>query len=257
MEVDVDFDLVNKLNVLVTSDHEDLLKQFQMIVGNQINPSSCSFYLEMGNWNLQAALCAYYDVFSTQTLPSFIVLEESDHTGLNSVAPNQEFSKRWKIQNKGDEKWPLNLKLRHVKGHNFEHATQCPIPNIDPEDVTEISILMTAPAQSGQYESVWRMTTIQGSYCGVPLIVSVNVEDNPSINLITHQMSALGQHDSVACMPHIFNTQRETNSFIHSNKETYMANSSGDVSSREFNLTESLNITSDQETIELIDYENL
>ena len=60
MEVDsndAEFDLINKLNTMGTRDREDLLAQFQSIVGIQMSPACCSFYLEMGNWYV-----SYYKV---------------------------------------------------------------------------------------------------------------------------------------------------------------------------------------------------
>ena len=50
MDVDLDQELLNKLNTLGTRDQEDLMAQFQSIVGTYMTPSCCEFYLEMGNW---------------------------------------------------------------------------------------------------------------------------------------------------------------------------------------------------------------
>jgi len=47
---DLDNELMQKLNTLGTRDKEDLINQFQSIVGNQMSRSGCSFYLDMGNW---------------------------------------------------------------------------------------------------------------------------------------------------------------------------------------------------------------
>lgn len=47
---DIDNELLQKLNTLGTRDKEDLLDQFQSIVGMQMTRGCCSFYLEMGNW---------------------------------------------------------------------------------------------------------------------------------------------------------------------------------------------------------------
>ena len=50
IDVDLDAELLNKLNTMGTRDHEDLVAQFQSIVGSQISPAGCAFYLEMANW---------------------------------------------------------------------------------------------------------------------------------------------------------------------------------------------------------------
>ena len=49
-DIDLDAELMNKLNAMGTRDHEDLVAQFQSIVGSQISPAGCAFYLEMANW---------------------------------------------------------------------------------------------------------------------------------------------------------------------------------------------------------------
>ena len=53
MEVDKqedEWDLINQLNTMGTRDKEELLSQFQSIVGTQMSPGCSKFYLEMGNW---------------------------------------------------------------------------------------------------------------------------------------------------------------------------------------------------------------
>ena len=47
---DLDNELMQKLNTLGTRDKEDLVDQFQSIVGTQMTRGCCSFYLDMGNW---------------------------------------------------------------------------------------------------------------------------------------------------------------------------------------------------------------
>ena len=47
---DLDNELMQKLNTLGTRDKEDLVNQFQSIVGSQMTRGCCSFYLDMGNW---------------------------------------------------------------------------------------------------------------------------------------------------------------------------------------------------------------
>ena len=47
---DLDNELMQKLNTLGTRDKEDLVNQFQSIVGSQLTRGCCSFYLDMGNW---------------------------------------------------------------------------------------------------------------------------------------------------------------------------------------------------------------
>lgn len=61
-DIDLDAELMNKLNTMGTRDHEDLVAQFQSIVGSQISPAGCAFYLEMANWYtaIFCFLCGFY-----------------------------------------------------------------------------------------------------------------------------------------------------------------------------------------------------
>lgn len=190
---DLDNELLQKLNTLGTRDKEDLVNQFQSIVGNQMSRGCCSFYLDMGNWNLQTALGAYYDVTSSSdSLPLFQVIEESIHIDENTVQPTQTFVKSWRLRNIGDTAWPNNLKLKFVDGVNFSHGECASLPPLAPNEVTDLSITMIAPATDGLYEGNWRMITLSGVYCGSVLKTIVNV-DSSNMNSIMKQMSSLGQ----------------------------------------------------------------
>jgi len=190
---DIDNELLQKLNTLGTRDKEDLVAQFQSIVGNQMTRGCCSFYLDMGNWNLQTALGAYYDVMSSnESLPLFEVIQETQHTEEFSVQPSQSFLKSWRFRNIGGTPWPNNLKLKFVDGVNFGHGECAALPPLGPNETTDLSITMIAPYNEGYHEGHWRMITLSGVLCGAVLKVTVNV-DTASVNSLTKQMSSLGQ----------------------------------------------------------------
>jgi len=203
MEVDNiiedEWDLINKLNTMGTRDREDLLTQFQSIVGTQMSPGCCTFYLEMGNWNLQTALCAYYDLSAAnERLPLIELINESIHLQERSVAPNQPFEKLWILKNTGTEPWPSNLKVKFVQGYNFSHGSEISLPCIGPDETTEIRIAMTAPNEEGLFQSQWKPITISGTYCGSALFISVNV-DSSSISNLTQQFdTTMSQFQPIA-----------------------------------------------------------
>lgn len=49
-DFDIDSLLLQKFSCLGTTDHDDLIKQFQIIMNNQINSETARFFLEMSNW---------------------------------------------------------------------------------------------------------------------------------------------------------------------------------------------------------------
>jgi len=52
MEVDNELDqtLLQQFSCLGTTDKDDLIKQLQKLVGNDLNTSAASFFLDMNNW---------------------------------------------------------------------------------------------------------------------------------------------------------------------------------------------------------------
>lgn len=54
MDVDTDGDIDARLlqlfSSLGTTDKDVLIGEFQRLIGNQLNPTSCAFFLDMTNW---------------------------------------------------------------------------------------------------------------------------------------------------------------------------------------------------------------
>ena len=52
MDVDNDIDgqLMQQFLSMGTQDREILVNEFQKLLGNQLNPAACTFFLDMNNW---------------------------------------------------------------------------------------------------------------------------------------------------------------------------------------------------------------
>ena len=52
MDVDSDIDgqLMQQFLSMGTQDREVLVSEFQRLLGNQLNPEACNFFLDMNNW---------------------------------------------------------------------------------------------------------------------------------------------------------------------------------------------------------------
>lgn len=52
MDVDNDLDgqLLQQFSSMGTTDRDVLIAEFQKLLGNKLNPSSCAFFLDMNNW---------------------------------------------------------------------------------------------------------------------------------------------------------------------------------------------------------------
>lgn len=52
MDIDRDLDagLLQSFASLGTTDRDVLISQLQKLLGNQLNPAGCAFFLDMNNW---------------------------------------------------------------------------------------------------------------------------------------------------------------------------------------------------------------
>ncbi|XP_030632721.1 protein ILRUN isoform X3 [Chanos chanos] len=100
MDIDLDPELMQKFSCMGTTDKDVLISEFQRLLGFQLNPAGCAFFLDMTNWNLQAAIGAYYDFESPNiNTPSMSFVEDVTIGEGESVPPDTPFTKTWRIQN--------------------------------------------------------------------------------------------------------------------------------------------------------------
>ncbi|XP_046837246.1 protein ILRUN isoform X2 [Vespa crabro] len=165
---DVDQHLLHQFSCLGTTDKDDLIKQLQrLLAGSQLNEATAAFFLDMNNWNLQAAVCSYFDYESPFKLPCMTLLCDSTIGDGESVPPNTKFQKSWRIQNSGTETWPNGVRLQHSAGTPLGDCMKVPVPSLAPKETIEISVTLTSPEDLGVHQSKWRMITPAGSYFGV------------------------------------------------------------------------------------------
>lgn len=49
-DMDVDAELMQKFSCMGTTDKDVLISEFQRLLGFQLNPAGCAFFLDMTNW---------------------------------------------------------------------------------------------------------------------------------------------------------------------------------------------------------------
>ncbi|XP_070555383.1 protein ILRUN-like [Ptychodera flava] len=194
MEVDSDLDqeLVQQFSSMGTTDKEVLISEFQKLLGNQLNPAGCAFFLDMNNWNLQAAICSYYDFESPKDkVPSMSLVQDITIGEGESVPPNTRFIKTWRIRNSGDEKWPCGVCLRFTQGYLLGADESIPVEDLEPGHMTDVSVAMVSPPSCGIFQGQWRMMTRTGQYFGEIIWVILEVKEGGMLGL-TQQLSNLG-----------------------------------------------------------------
>ncbi|RXM91711.1 hypothetical protein EOD39_20894 [Acipenser ruthenus] len=184
MDMDLDPELMQKFSCMGTTDKDVLISEFQRLLGFQLNPAGCAFFLDMTNWNLQAAIGAYYDFESPNiNAPSMSFVEDVTIGEGESVPPDTQFTKTWRIQNTGAESWPPGVCLKYVGGDQFGHVNMVMVRSLDPQEVSEVSVQMHSPTAPGMYQGQWRMCTATGFFFGAVITSQLMYT---SLNPVSH-----------------------------------------------------------------------
>lgn len=91
------------------------------------------------------------------------------------MVPGQHFEKTWLIKNTGTCTWKEDYQL--VFGYDEKMSGQ-PRPistSVAPEETVEVTVVLTAPIEVGEYQSYWRMANTAGINFGEFFYVSIVV----------------------------------------------------------------------------------
>uniref|UniRef100_G3TWB4 Inflammation and lipid regulator with UBA-like and NBR1-like domains n=1 Tax=Loxodonta africana TaxID=9785 RepID=G3TWB4_LOXAF len=127
------------------------------------------FFLWLTIKNLQAAIGAYYDFESPNiSVPSMSFVEDVTIGEGESIPPDTQFIKTWRIQNSdsGAEAWPPGVCLKYVGGDQFGHVNMVMVRSLEPQEIADVSVQMCSPSRAGMYQGQWRMCTATGLYYG-------------------------------------------------------------------------------------------
>ncbi|KAK7814821.1 hypothetical protein U0070_026322 [Myodes glareolus] len=126
--------------------------------------------------NLQAAIGAYYDFESPNiSVPSMSFVEDVTIGEGESIPPDTQFVKTWRIQNSGSEAWPPGVCLKYVGGDQFGHVNMVMVRSLEPQEIADVSVQMCSPSRAGMYQGQWRMCTATGLYYGVLSILTAGL----------------------------------------------------------------------------------
>nr|XP_028703494.1 uncharacterized protein C6orf106 homolog isoform X1 [Macaca mulatta] len=190
MDVDLDPELMQKFSCLGTTDKDVLISEFQRLLGFQLNPAGCAFFLDMTNWNLQAAIGAYYDFESPNiSVPSMSFVEDVTIGEGESIPPDTQFVKTWRIQNSGAEAWLPGVCLKYVGGDQFGLVNVVIVRALEPLKIADVSVQMCSSSRAGMYQGQWWMCTATGLCYGDVIWVILSVEVGGLLG-VTQQLSS-------------------------------------------------------------------
>ncbi|VDD95086.1 unnamed protein product [Enterobius vermicularis] len=194
--------LTQEFSRMATSDRDTLIRQFQQILGEDhvLSPHTCAFFLDMTNWNVQAALGAYYDYGTVNSvglpppeyatvLPSMQFVQDITIGEGESVPPSTHFVKTWRVRNNGPESWPPGTYIGFMEGDKLTNVLKSWVQPLGPEEEGNISVEMVSPATKGIYQSRWQLNTSLGIPFGESIWCIVTVDDWGILD-ITQQLAS-------------------------------------------------------------------
>lgn len=85
-----------------------------------------------------------------------------------TISPGGRFTKTWRLLNVGMCSWTPAYSLVFVSGDRLHAAASVVLPgNVDPGQTVDISMDMSAPANSGEYQGYWRLRNAAGTLFGI------------------------------------------------------------------------------------------
>lgn len=201
-DIDIDSLLLQQFSSMATQDRDVLVAEFQKLLGDQLNGEGCAFFLDMNNWNLQAAICSYFecqqDVMPGVMLPKMSLIIDEASQESHIVPPNTTFTKTWRILNIGHQAWPPGCCLRFIGGSQMTTRDRVMVDALEPSSATEVTLELNSPEEVGSYKGEWRMSTITGTFFGDYLWVTLNVcsaEDSQLFDGLASEMSRASMDD--------------------------------------------------------------
>jgi hypothetical protein len=80
-----------------------------------------------------------------------------------SFSPEEKFTKSWTLQNVGTCTWTPDYSLVFVNGEQMGGASPGPLgKTVTPNGTIEVTVNLTAPKATGEYQGFWKLSTPQG-----------------------------------------------------------------------------------------------
>ncbi|XP_050084159.1 protein ILRUN [Anopheles aquasalis] len=172
--------LLGPFSSMITTDKDELIRQLQTI-GANMNQATATFFLEMSNWNLQAAVGYYFDTLGHAGMPSMKFLNDGTVGKGEKITPNTEFQLKFLVQNNGDMAWisgtymclktPADTQAQATSALNKKFY----VPSIATNESVLVTVQTVSPGLEGQYVTHWAMYTPNGFEFGETIVVGIEV----------------------------------------------------------------------------------
>lgn len=173
--------LLSMFSQMGTTDHDELVKQFQTILPGTTQ-EVCNFFLSANNWVLSNSISSYFDHYydngnngNNGNIQSNIQSNNIQSNNINGIKPNACFQlqddgvdqyypdtvfyKKWFVTNSGTVPWPTTSTLRFISGEWFNGPISMQAPPLSPNQTTDVTIKFKTPTIPGEHVGCWQLTT--------------------------------------------------------------------------------------------------
>ncbi|XP_058063419.1 protein ILRUN-like [Anopheles bellator] len=175
------------LSSLIITDKEELIKQLQSI-GENLNHSTATFFLDMANRNLQEAAGRYFNFMAQLPLPSMMFLSDITVGKGEKITPTTTFQLSFMIQNNGETTWlsgtymTLKQDLHFLQSYGtapgWEANQKFYVHTLPPMDTVSVTVQLVSPAEEGPFQTTWAIYTPFGVEFGETITVTIEVCKN-------------------------------------------------------------------------------
>uniref|UniRef100_A0A182QQ61 Nbr1 FW domain-containing protein n=1 Tax=Anopheles farauti TaxID=69004 RepID=A0A182QQ61_9DIPT len=200
---DIEQNFLTQFSSMVTTDKDELIRHFQSI-GENVNLTTATFFLDMTNWNLQAAVGCYFDYMAQSRQPSMRLLNDITVGKGEKITPNTAVKLTWLLQNNGEISWPSGTYVALLRNPSTMPEDLAPptyedlkhyVPTVVPDDSVVVSVQLVTPATEGLFETVWCMYTPSGTSFGDKIINLLEVSQDGTM-AVTQQYASMQENAS-------------------------------------------------------------
>ena len=93
-----------------------------------------------------------------------------------TFVPGDEIVKTWSVRNDGDCAWSDKYSLRYIDGSAMEASSRQSLPELQPGEEGEVTVIFTAPQYAGSYYTTWQAYDAKGDPFGDNIYMEIYVD---------------------------------------------------------------------------------
>ncbi|GIK73622.1 MAG: hypothetical protein BroJett021_26100 [Chloroflexota bacterium] len=168
------------LNIQGSGAFAQLVQYYLQVNANSVTPDEETAVVE----NIVVAEPPPAPCIHSMTYVADLNLDDANMTAPPIMAPGQQFSKGWRLQNSGTCAWEPDFALAYVNGNRIEAAmggSAVPVGRtVQPGETVDIYAQLQAPQTYGTFQGFWQMRNSAHQYFGEVTWVGIQVPDpNP------------------------------------------------------------------------------